>query len=40
MADVLSYIFDIANRFGIDLDEAYWEKEEINKKRVWEKNGV
>ena len=37
LADVLSYILDIANRFGIDLEKAYWEKEEINKKRTWSK---
>ena len=39
MADVLSYLLDIANRFDVDLEKADWEKEEINKKRVWSKKG-
>ncbi len=37
LADVLSYVLDIANRFDIDLEKTYWEKEEINKKRTWSK---
>lgn len=40
MADVLSYLLDLANRFDIDLEEAFLEKEEINKKRIWGKKGV
>ncbi len=39
LADVLSYLLDIANRFDIDLEKAFWEKEEINKKRTWGKKG-
>jgi len=39
MADVLSYILDLANRFDVDLEQAFWEKEEINEKRVWKKKG-
>jgi NTP pyrophosphatase (non-canonical NTP hydrolase) len=39
MADVLSYLLDLANRFDIDLEKAFWEKEEINKKRKWGKKG-
>ncbi|HCQ31714.1 TPA: RS21-C6 protein [Candidatus Collierbacteria bacterium] len=39
MADVLSYLLDIANRFDIDLEKSFWEKEEINKQRVWNKKG-
>lgn len=35
MADVLIYLFDIANHFNIDLEQAFREKEEINKKRTW-----
>lgn len=35
MADVLIYLFDIANHFNIDLEQAFREKEEINKKRQW-----
>lgn len=38
LADVLSYVLDIANRFDIDLEKAYWDKEEINKKRTWSKS--
>ena len=36
LADILIYICAIANRCGIDLEEAFRVKEEINKKRVWE----
>lgn len=39
LADVLSYLLDIANRFDIDLEKSFWEKEEINKGRVWGKKG-
>jgi NTP pyrophosphatase (non-canonical NTP hydrolase) len=35
LADVLIFVCSIANRFGIDLEKAFREKEEINKKRVW-----
>jgi len=35
LADLLIYICAIANRSGIDLEEAFRKKEEINKKRVW-----
>lgn len=38
LADILSYVLDIANRFDIDLEESYWDKEEINKKRSWTKS--
>jgi NTP pyrophosphatase (non-canonical NTP hydrolase) len=37
MADVLIYLCSIANRMNIDLEEAFREKEKINKKRVWTK---
>ena len=35
-ADVFVYLLDICNHFDIDLEKAFREKEEINKKRVWE----
>jgi NTP pyrophosphatase (non-canonical NTP hydrolase) len=34
-ADVLNYLMDLANYFGIDLEEVYREKHQINKKRIW-----
>ncbi len=36
VADVFMYLLNICNRFNIDLERAFREKEEINKKRVWE----
>ncbi len=38
LADVLIFMCSIANRFDIDLEKAFREKEEINKKRVWSKS--
>lgn len=35
IADILIYLCSIANRFDIDIEEAFREKEEINKKRQW-----
>jgi NTP pyrophosphatase (non-canonical NTP hydrolase) len=35
IADILIYLCSIANRFDIDIEEAFREKEEINKKREW-----
>lgn len=35
LADMLIYLCAIANRYGIDLETAFREKEEINKKRRW-----
>ena len=35
-ADVFIYLLEICNHLGIDLEKAFREKEEINKKRVWE----
>ena len=35
LADVIIYLCAIANRFNIDLEKAFRDKEEINKKRVW-----
>ena len=35
LADVFIYLCEIANRYKIDLEKAFRDKEEINKKRVW-----
>lgn len=35
IADVFAYLLDICNHFNIDLEKAFREKEEINKKRTW-----
>lgn len=35
LADIFIYLCSIANRFDIDLEDAFREKEEINKKREW-----
>lgn len=35
IADMLIYLCAIANRFDIDIEQAFREKEEINKKREW-----
>jgi NTP pyrophosphatase (non-canonical NTP hydrolase) len=35
LVDILIYICAIANRSGIDLEDVFRKKEEINKKRVW-----
>lgn len=37
LADVFIYLCSIANQHNIDLEEAFREKEEINKQRVWKK---
>lgn len=36
MADILSYLLDLANRFDVDLEKAFLEKEDINAQRDWE----
>lgn len=36
LADVLIYLCAIANRFNIDLETAFREKENVNKQRIWE----
>jgi NTP pyrophosphatase (non-canonical NTP hydrolase) len=36
LADVLIFLCSIANRYDIDLEQAFRDKEEINKKRTWE----
>lgn len=35
-ADVLNYLLELANRFGVDLEAAYRKKNSINKDRTWE----
>ena len=35
-ADVFIYFLDICNHLGIDLEKAFRDKEELNKKRKWE----
>lgn len=35
LADIMIYLCAIANRYKIDLEEAFRSKEEINKKRNW-----
>jgi NTP pyrophosphatase (non-canonical NTP hydrolase) len=35
-ADVFIYLLDICNHLGVDLEQAFRDKEEINKKRSWE----
>jgi len=34
-ADVFIYLLDICNKLGVDLEAAFRQKEEKNKKRVW-----
>lgn len=36
MADVLSYVLDLANRFEVDLEKAFLAKEAINANRYWD----
>ena len=35
IADVFIYLLDICNHFNIDLEKAFRDKEEINKKKIW-----
>lgn len=35
-ADVLSYLLDLANCFGIDLERAFRDKEKVNQSRTWD----
>jgi NTP pyrophosphatase (non-canonical NTP hydrolase) len=34
-ADVLSYVLDLANCYGVDLEAAFRAKEKINQARIW-----
>jgi len=38
LVDVIIYLCAIANRFDIDLEKAFRDKEEINKNRIWSKS--
>ncbi|MHB8903716.1 MAG: MazG nucleotide pyrophosphohydrolase domain-containing protein [Patescibacteria group bacterium] len=35
LADIIIYLCSVANRYNIDLETAFRNKEEINKKREW-----
>lgn len=35
IADMMIYLCSIANRFNIDIEQAFRKKEEHNKKRTW-----
>ena len=35
LTDIFIYLCAIANRYGIALEEAFLEKERINKQRIW-----
>ncbi len=35
IADIVIYLCSIANRFEIDIEQAFRDKEEVNKKRSW-----
>lgn len=37
LADVFIYVCSLANMFDIDLEKAFREKEELNKKRSWKR---
>lgn len=36
LADIIIFICSIANRLNIDLEQAFRNKEEVNKKRTWQ----
>jgi NTP pyrophosphatase (non-canonical NTP hydrolase) len=35
LADILIFLCSIANRYGVDLETAFREKEALNKSRTW-----
>lgn len=37
-ADVLNYLFDLANCFNIDLEKAFRDKDNVNAGRTWSDN--
>ena len=37
LADILIFLCSIANRYQVDLEAAFREKESVNKQRKWEK---
>ena len=34
-ADVLNYLLDLANYYHVDLEQAFREKDQINRNRKW-----
>lgn len=38
LADLLMYLLAMSNILGLDLEEAFWKKEEENSKRTWKKH--
>ena len=36
LADVLSYLLDLSNRLGVDMETAIRQKEKINRQRHWD----
>jgi len=38
LADIFIFLCTIANRFDVDLEKAFRDKEKINEKRVWKKS--
>jgi len=39
LADLLIYIWAVANRYDVDLEDAFREKERVNAERVWKTDG-
>lgn len=37
MADVFIILLGMANMYGVDLEKAFRDKEEINKQRIWKR---
>jgi len=35
LADILVYLCSVANRYGVDLETAFRDKEAVNRTRVW-----
>ncbi len=35
LADILVYLCSVANRYGVDLEQAFRDKEAVNRTRVW-----
>ena len=33
LSDILFYLFRLADKLGVDLDSAFWEKQKLNEKR-------
>lgn len=37
LADIFIYLIDLANQYGVSLEDAFRKKEEVNKRRDWPK---